>query len=104
MNPKKRPRTLDKHKTVAFFCVFFGFAVVYFSIKGLETARSPRKDEKILQGKPAFAFRLKALENQKGLAEETGPAALSLSDYKGKPLILNFWASWCTSCRSEASA
>lgn len=33
-----------------------------------------------------------------------GSGPLALRDLVGKPVVVNFWASWCTTCKDEAAA
>ncbi len=81
-NPKKGLKTI-----IIIFLLLFGY-VLSSSIFRLGCGGS------IGRGDPAPDFTLPYLEEGK-ISE------VSLKDYRGKVLIINFWASWCPPCKRE---
>ncbi|MCL2179345.1 MAG: TlpA family protein disulfide reductase [Cystobacterineae bacterium] len=63
-----------------FFALFKGFG------------KNPREVPFQLLGQPAPAFSMHTLEGEE----------VSLQNFRGRPLIINFWSSWCGPCAEEA--
>jgi cytochrome c biogenesis protein CcmG/thiol:disulfide interchange protein DsbE len=63
--------------------------------------QNPNAAPMAFQDKPAMEFNVLLLQGKEHLSAPK--EHIALKDFLGKPLILNFWASWCFSCREEAA-
>ena len=64
--------------------------MLVFGIQKARHSSGPQGAGK-LQGQPAPDFSLASLDGK----------TLKLSDYRGKAVLLNFWATWCEPCKIE---
>ncbi|MEI6833952.1 MAG: redoxin domain-containing protein [bacterium] len=95
------PKNKKKHRHLIVSAILFLVAAGIFGIllKGLTLNPTVLKSSQL--GKVAADFEVEVLEGSSWLPKVTD-GKVSLRDLRGKTVVLNFWASWCVSCRQEA--
>ena len=78
-------RQAREHKVVSGSIAVFAAAIIAVSLLTSSSSAAP-------PAPVAPGFTVAALG---------APGSVSLSQYKGKPVIVNFWASWCDVCQTE---
>ncbi|MDF2856132.1 MAG: hypothetical protein K0Q87_1983 [Neobacillus sp.] len=89
-----KKRSIQMLKNVTIMAVLFGligWAVNDHLMKTRLSESNPTIQTGIQKGDMAVDFTLETIDGE----------VSKLSDYKGKKLILNFWATWCPPCKAE---
>src|SRR6266567_43571 len=95
--PVQEPvRKNKRRRRILIFCVvsLLNVGLLALLLSQLLTP-APNSESDPLVGHPAPIFSLAMLR------PHTGKSMLSLSNFKGKAIVLNFWASWCDPCKEE---
>lgn len=87
-----------KLKTILLAAAFaLALAAAYFAYTGLSARYRPEAQLPAAEAQPASS----ATAAPDFTVYDTDGKTVRLSDFRGKPVVLNFWASWCYYCKQE---
>ena len=89
--PMQRNPIKIKALIILLLAILIAGFTTFLAIGILGTSTATGRSGKELVGKEAPFF----------VAPMVGGQLISLEDYKDRPVVLNFWASWCPPCRDE---
>lgn len=81
---------------IVFILILVGVNLLYYRLKDIQEEKLQNNINNIAQGSKT------ELDEAKDFSIETEDGTkVKLSDFKEKPIIINFWASWCAPCKME---
>lgn len=87
--------TRAPHASICKFVAGFAAAAIIVATSQVAAAQTPPKNFIVNDApKPVAAI---SFEDEQGRAK-------TLADFRGKVIVLNIWATWCASCRTEMPA
>jgi len=73
----------------AFFASLLVVPLIWLLAQGF--GRDPRAVPSVLENRPAPSFKLVDVKG----------TPLSLDELRGRPIVMNFWSTWCEPCKEE---